>query len=126
MTAEKADDEQSEREESFAPAAGGSPQREGEDETSEACDQRAERSALAQSHGDQERARRLVAEGTNDEGGNEEQADGGEGADGRTRSRWQTAIRSLAIGFLESVILGRRWRRCAHRMMAECSNNTSP
>ncbi len=34
------DHEQGEREESFAPAAGGSPQSEGEDETGESCDQR--------------------------------------------------------------------------------------
>ena len=78
----ESDDEQGEREESFAPAAGGSPQSECEDETGESCDQRAERRALTQRHGNQEGARRLITEGTDDEGGDEEQGDGGKGADG--------------------------------------------
>ena len=38
-----------------------------------------QRSTLAQCHGNQECVRRLVAEGTNDEGWNQEQADGREG-----------------------------------------------
>ena len=75
------DKKQSEHEQGSAPATGGSPECEGENETDDGCDQRAPRSALAQSHGNEECARRLVTEGTNDEGWNKEQSDGGEGAE---------------------------------------------
>jgi len=76
------DDQQSDHEQTLAPAVGSSPQSQGQGETSQRSNQSAQRSALAQRHRNPKGARCLVTERTNDEDWNKEQADGGESAQG--------------------------------------------
>src|SRR5258708_4893443 len=75
-------EQQCKYDERLAPASERFPKREGENETGQSRNQSAEGSMPAQGHCEQERRRRLVTEGTNDEGGNKEEADGGKGKEG--------------------------------------------
>ncbi len=78
----ESNDEHRQGKENFTPEAYGSPQNQSEEEACESRDQSVERSALMQRHGQPKCSRRLVTEGTDDEGWDKEKSDGDERAGG--------------------------------------------
>src|ERR1700677_3698266 len=99
--------------ETLAPAADNSPQREGKQATAEARDQRAQRSSLAQRHCKQKRPRRLITERTNNESWNKKQGDGSERTQREANPEPGRDLPSPAFG-MEILHLRRVRNRCAH------------